>query len=272
VRRGRRWTLLGALALAACGGSSSPGTASKACNPLAADPKPITLGLVVGAGRDSAGVVYVIDRPQGGAEDRLFVSDGTKLVRQPVGGSGSGAQPGGGTFEVVGSGTGDAMLTVEIGTDGGGGVMMGVVHGAFASRTFTIGEQGEALTVLAPGELSAFTVENLPGTIYVEYVATLPDGRTLVVTRPEVDWSYSDFRLFLSTSATSPLLERKVASVLRGSFTDITFDLDGTPAKAHFSDSLSPGPSTLTVGSAAPLDLTVRPPGTAPNGPTFLCF
>jgi len=131
--------------------------------------------------------------------------------------------------------------------------------------------QGDTLTVLGPDALEGYMVENLPGAIYVEYVAALPNGRTMVVTRPEVDWTYADFRVFLSTSATSPLLERKVVNVGRGSFTNILFDLDGTQATAHFSSSLAPGPSTLTVGADS-FELMVMPPGTRPTGVTFLCL
>ena len=255
--------------LAGCGGAASPSTASKACDPLADEPQPITLGKVLGAGRDATGVVYVIDQPPQG-EERLLVSDGMTLKRQPTSGAGSGSQPGGGTFEIVNSGTGDAALAVEIVTDAGGTVTMGVVHGALTTKTFTIGMQGDTLTVLGADALASYTLQNLPGTIDVEYLATLPDGRTMVVTRPDVDWSYSDFRLFLSTSTTSPLLERKVSNVGRGSFTNITFDLDGTQAMAHFSDSAAGG-STLTVG-ADTSELAVMAPDTRPTGVTFLCF
>jgi hypothetical protein len=262
--------LLVAVVLASCGGGSSLGPASKTCDPLADDPQPITLGEVLGAGRDENGVVYVIGRPPQGAT-RLFVSDGMALKRQPTSGSGSGSQPDGGSFEIVTSGMGDAALAVEIVTDALGTVSMGIVHGVLATKTFTIGMQGDTVTVLGPDALEGYTVENLPGRIYVEYVAALPDGRTMVVTRPEVDWSYADFRVFLSTSATSPLLEQKVINISRGSFTSIIFDLDGRQARAHFSSSLAPGPSTLDVGADSS-ELAVMPSGTRPTGVTFLCL
>jgi hypothetical protein len=257
--------------VAGCGGAASPSTASKACDPLADEPQPITLGKVLGAGRDANGVVYVVDQPPQGTE-RLFVSDGMKLERQPASGTGSGAQPGGGTFEIVSSGMGDNAVAVEIVTDAGGTVTMGVVHGALATKTFTIGSQGDTLTVLDADALASYALQNLPGTIYVEYLATLADGRTMVVTRPEADWTYEDFRVFLSPSATSPLLERKVVNVSRGSATTIVFDLDGAQATAHFSSELlAPGPSTLTVGAQS-FDLSVMAPDTRPTGVTFLCL
>lgn len=257
-------------AVAGCNGPSSPGPASKTCDPLADDPQPITLGKVLGVGRDAQGVVYVIDRPPQGL-DRLFVSKGMVLERRPVTGTGSGSEADGGTFEIVGSGSGDAALAVEITTDVTGAVMMGVVHGALTTKTFVIGQQGETLVVLGADALAGYSVQNLPGTIDVEYFATLADGRALVVTRPDVDASYADFRLFLSTSGPSPLLERKVIDVVQGSFTDVVFDLDGARATAHFSSSLAPGPSTLTVGPTSG-ELTVSTPGTRPTGVTFLCL
>lgn len=256
-------------AISACDGSSSQGP-SKSCDPLADDPRPITLGKVLGVGRDGQGVVYVIDQPPQGS-DRLFVSDGMVLKRQPVAGLGAGAVADGGMFEIVSSGSGDTALAVQVVIDSTGVATMGVVHGALTTKTFTIGQQGETLVVLGADALSSYSVENLPGTIDVEYVATLADGRTLVVTRPDVDWSFTDFRVFLSAVDPSSLLERKVIDVVRGSFTNVIFDLDGMPATAHFTSSLSPGPSTLTVG-AGTSELTVLSSGTRPTGVTFLCL
>jgi hypothetical protein len=83
--------------------------------------------------------------------------------------------------------------------------------------------------------------------------------------------SYADFRVFLSTSVTSPLIECKVTNVVRGSFTDIVFDLDGAHATAHFSSGPAPSPSTLTVGSDTS-ELAVMAPETRPTGVMFLCF
>jgi len=257
------------VAIAGCGGSA-PGPASKTCDPLADAPQPIALGKILGVGRDATAVLYAIDQTAQGL-DRLFISDGPVLKRRPVAGFGGGAGPDGGAFEIVSSGSGDTAVAVQIVTDPMGTVMMGVVHGPLATKTFTIGAQGETLTVLTADALADLAVENLPGTIYVEYLATLPDGRTMVVSRPDVDWSYADFRLFLSAGATSPLLERKVINVVRGSFTNVVFDLDGTQATAHFGSSLAPGPSTLTV-SAETVELTVSPPDTRPIGATFLCL
>ncbi len=84
------WSRLIALALlgsfAACKTSSLtpadgalPATET-ACDPLAA--KPVTLGTIVGVGQDAAGTLYV------DAANGVFVSEGGRLLRQHVTGSG----------------------------------------------------------------------------------------------------------------------------------------------------------------------------------------
>src|SRR5262245_50622043 len=61
--------------------TTGTGTAPEVpCDPLA--PKPITLGTIVGVGKDAAGTLYV-DSSNG-----IFVSGGGKLIRQHVTGTG----------------------------------------------------------------------------------------------------------------------------------------------------------------------------------------
>jgi hypothetical protein len=255
-----------AAALAGCGGGGA--AAPKACDPLADQPQPIALGKVVGVGRDAAGVVYAVDEMPAG-ENRLFVSDGTTLRRQPVLGGGSGTSTDG-KFVLVTAGTVDMPLRIEIVTDAQGTLTIGLLRGDLPNntKTWTIGSAGETLEVLPSTSVSAYALENLPGTIDVEYLATLADGRTMVVTRPDVDWSYHDFRVFFGTT---PLRERRVINVSRGSFTNIVFDLDGAQATAFFTSSLAPGASTLTEGTETS-ELTVAPYGTKPGADvTFLC-
>jgi hypothetical protein len=130
------------------------------------------------------------------------------------------------------------------------------------------------LTVLSGSDITAIPVRNLPGDITVEYIATLPDGKWLVVTRPSDDWTYDDFRLFLGP--TDQIAERAVSSVIRfrdGGSTTITFDYDGSSTVASFpvvlSDaSFSPGPATLTIAGAT-ISLTRQP--TLPTA-TYLCL
>jgi hypothetical protein len=65
----------------------------------------------------------------------------------------------------------------------------------------------------------------------VEYVATLADGRFVVVTRLEKDWDYGDFRIFVGP--VNALAECPVGSVERardGGSTTIEFTLAGEDA------------------------------------------
>jgi hypothetical protein len=150
---------------------------------------------------------------------------------------------------------------------------MGVVRGTFTDRDFVIGQQGDVLQVVGADAIASLAIKDLPRTIYVEYFAHLPDARELVVTRPENDWMYSDFRLFLGTS--DRMVERRVKDVSRardGGTTSIVFVLDGDEATAFF-----PSP-TDTAGAAATLTeggqtlaLATEAAGTAPVGFMFLC-
>lgn len=129
--------------------------------------------------------------------------------------------------------------------------------------------------MLGADAIAGMPLHNLPGTILVEYAAELPDQRVMVVTRPEDDWTYDDFRLFLGQ--VDSLLERRVDSVVRykdGGSTTITFELDGAKAVASFPvvstpDGFKPGQATLTAAGKAE-DLTRL--ADAPAGAAYRCF
>jgi hypothetical protein len=137
------------------------------------------------------------------------------------------------------------------------------------TKTFAIGSEGEELTLLGPSDLAGFSFQNLPGTVHVEHFATLSDGRLLLVTSPDVDPSYEAFRLFMGPA--DDLRERDGVKVTRGSYTQISFNLNGRTALAVFGSTLAPAiVSALTVdGQSEPL--TVAPPGSKPEGATFHC-
>jgi hypothetical protein len=177
-----------------------------------------------------AGVIYAVD--QADNSQRVFVSDASgTLVRQRIAGSGSGPD-----FYVFEVSDHDPAFVLQIDTPAGGTLRMGVVNGTLKdSKTFVIGQDGEELTVLPAGAITAMPVRNLPGEVVVEYVAALADGHVMVVTRPRNDWSYTDFRLFLGPMGA--LAERQVSNVSRtkdGGSTPINFDLDGASAVASF--------------------------------------
>ena len=83
----------------------------------------------------------------------------------------------------------------------------------------------------------------------------MADGNFMVVTRPSVDWTFEDFRLFFGpTGAVSEQTVTEVTRYQDGGSTLIAFNLDGRPATASFpvvfaDGGFAPGPATLTVDS-----------------------
>jgi hypothetical protein len=253
-------------------------TGTSACDPFAPTPKPIALGTIIGAGQSANGTIYVADQVSDSSQ-RIFISDASgTLVRQRGGasGTGSGTDP---DFWVFGASGPDATFVLEIDKYASGLVRMGVLQGTLTDRKqLVIGQDGEELTVLAASAVTGRALRNLPGDVYLEYVATTPDGAYVVVTRPLDDWSYSDFRLFLGPLGN--MVEHKVTYAMRahdGGSTIIDFDLDGAPAEASFRVAIAdgglgfvPGPATLTV-SGTTTTLT-RLAATPPAGAAYLCL
>ncbi|HEY5285009.1 MAG TPA: hypothetical protein VIM14_19610 [Polyangia bacterium] len=248
-------------------------TTQPACDPFAPVPKPITLGAVLAVGQSSTGTIYAVDQVD--SAQRVFVSDASgTLVRQGV--SGSSSSNSGPTSYVfdLGDTAQPSVLQIDIAADAS--VRMGVVQGTLKDRkNFVIGQDGEELTVLPNSAIATMPLRNFPGDVYVEYVATLPNGEVMLVTRPLNDWTYADFRLFLGQPAA--VTERPVDSVLRytdGGTTTIRFELDGTQASAYFpvvwvDAGIVPGAATLTVaGVTTPLTRQSTPPTTA----SYLCL
>jgi hypothetical protein len=200
----------------------------------------------------------------------LFISSSTNLQRRPIEGSGElGSGPG--SYLIVNTGSADPTTALQIAIEMGatGPARMGLHRGALTGKTFVIGTEGELLTLLTQADLAGFTLQNLPGTVVPEHLASLPDGRLILVTRPEVDWSYADMRVFVGLPAR--LLERDQVNVSRGSSTFVSFALDGHAAQAVFGSSLAPSVvSALTVDGQT-LPLTVAPPGSRPDGAAFFC-
>jgi hypothetical protein len=245
------------------------------CNPFALAPKPIALATVIAAGKAADGTIYAADELDVSPYQRVFVSDaGGTLVRQHISGSGTSSESGGMVYDFGAAVPADPfVLQIE---KSAGAVRMGVFQGGLKDRkSFTIGVDGEELTVLPSGALAGMAVRNFPGDVYVEYITTLSDGRWLLVTRPAEDWSYNDFRLFLGP--VDRIAEHAVSNAARaldGGSTTITFDYDGTLAVASFrvvaaDASFLPGPATLTIANQT-LSLTRQ--SALPGGATYVCL
>jgi hypothetical protein len=252
-----------ALVIVACG---SDGPAP--CDPLAGAESPITLATLIGAGRHPDGTTYLLDKA--GSDYRVFVGSGLALRRKRVAGSGEFTVAGGTAVTVsVTEAEPPFRLKVEM---TGGTSRMGVLRGMTDMRDFVIGQQGDVLAPLTVAEVQASQLHNLGGAVFVEYAAEIPDGRRLVVTRPQDDWGYEDFRLFLGPP--ERVEERKVNSVQRardGGTTTISFQIEGSAAEAFIPTSLNVNePATLKHAGQTFTMAVTR--GTAPAGLQFFCW
>jgi hypothetical protein len=254
---------LAAAVAAGCGGGSA-----HPCDPLAAAEQPIAPGTLVGAGAHADGTVYLLDKA--GNDYRVFVGSGLDVRRKRVAGSGETSVAGGMAVSVsVLEAEPPFRLKVETIA---GSTRLGVLRGMSNVRDFVIGQDGDLLTPLPVADVQALKLHNLGGGVFVEYAADSPDGRRLLVTRPEDDWGYEDFRLFLGPP--ERVEERKVDSVNRardGGTTTIRFQLDGAAAEAFFpAPQNAAEPATLKHGGQS-FTLTVTR-GSAPTGLMFLCW
>jgi hypothetical protein len=269
--------------------SSQPGVSTGAstsgrCDPLAPHELPVTLGTVLGVGKDTGGTVYLADHVPEKSIDRVFVSTGTELGRKRV--SGSGTSGGGANADYTFSfdeGDGAQGRALLIQRRSGAVTAMGLGPGGKAF----IGAPGatdETLTVLGDRVPSGYTLRNLPGEVTIEYVADIDDGNgsVLVVTRPTDDSDYTDFRVFVGHEAR--MLEGHVENVTRtlSGSTSIRF-LSGTETvdvsftfETEFTDaglSGHPGPGTFVTGGGSPVPLTQRvPTPTSLPGFSFSCL
>lgn len=155
------------------GGRGGSGGQS-ACDPLA--PRPITLGAIVGVGKDATGTLYV------DAANGIFVSTNGELVRQRVIGSGqSGANAFTFTFEPAGA---DASSARALLVDTQGSTATAMALGPPDSKSF-LGQSDAGVTSLVlvdAAAVAALTVINTPNVI--SYVADVANGDVLLATVP----------------------------------------------------------------------------------------
>ena len=242
-------------------------------------PVPIKLGHVTAVGKATDGTLYVVDdNPEDPSDHRLFVSDDLTLVRREVSGSGESNEDGAQRLSLSVVGAKPFTLFVEI---RGTPTRMLVVSGPLQDKNLDISaHEGDELEVVDASVLSGLRARNLPGDVVVEYSAKVESTRRLIVTRPEHDWSYEDFRVFFGES--DRVEEQNVISVVRaldGGSTWIRFKLGAEDAEAFFPTRLqAPGeqaptePDTLEIGSKS-LEIELLPMDEQDlEGLSFMCL
>ena len=223
---------------------------------------------MIGAGRDTNGTIYVLDR--GRPEYRAFVSAGSVLQRKKVLGTGSSDG-----WTVASVADGSAPFTLKVEAPGGAAARMGIFRGdlhAKGAKDFDIGTEGEVLELVTAAAYGAHPVRNLPAATVVEYDASTEDGHRLVLMRPETDWGYEDFRLFYGTP--DQMVERKLTSASRGAATYLTFTMDGASYDVYLPSAHSDGRPAKLTGNGATQLLTYRNADAGPLGAglSYLCL
>lgn len=272
-----RLLLCSSLILVACSSSTTGGTGGtvslSTCDPLA--PPATTLRTVLGAGQHPDGTTYV-------ADPRVFLTQGGKLVRQHVVGSGE-SNNGDVTnyslsFQPAES-DGSDVRSLFLHLQGGAAEAMGVGPDD-PKCSLSEGCPGSTpLTLVDPSTVAGLAIVNLPG--QVEYVGDAANGDVIAMTAPlEYENGTDGFRIFLGPA--SGAREGVITDILypgEGAPT-ITFTLDGgtyelaisTVHPAGGSPWGEPGPATLTRPDGSSVGVTLRlPTPTTLSGITALC-
>ncbi len=257
------------------GGEAAVSGPETTCDPLAG--AAITLGGIVGVGKDDQGTLYV-DSANG-----VFVSGAGKLVRQLVTGTGAGGNNEFlFTFEPPASaGSGARNLLVET----TGSTASAMALSPAASRAF-LGQSDAGVTPLAlvdPSTVSGMPVVNTPNVI--EYVADVSNGDVLVATLPmNGDMTSNDGGLSIFFGPRGDVAECTVTAFEQSLSNDgtATFLVDGTPYVLAFGTVNGPDSGllgtftleSLTPHGGAELGVTLRSPTptTVPTGLSFTCL
>jgi hypothetical protein len=247
------------------------------CDPLA--PPTTVLASVLAVGQDAAGTYYVADQgPAGGPEGRIFVSDGTTLVRQHVAGAGSsGAPPDADYTFSFDAPFADAAATAALVVQMRGGAITEIALGPGNSRSF-FGAAGQTpLTIVDPTVVQSFSIQNLPNV--VEYMADIGNGDEVVITAPMDAASRADFRLFYGTPSAMVEYPITATNFALSGFGDIAFSVGTATYALHLTIlagiDASPlgmlGPGSLdTDDDTFPATFRVPTPKTLP-GFSFTC-
>jgi hypothetical protein len=203
------------------------------CNALEAPLVPIQLGTVLGAGRDAAGVIYVVDQMPPSDTMRVFVGEQGMLNRVPVIGGGYDDTEGAEHYEVTVDAPEPYIVVVERDAEG---TRMGRTFGNTTendmSTTIDSLPANEHLEIISSDELEDYAVENTPTEVAIDHLARTDDGELFLVARPEIAaGSVNTERVFYGDPA-QPLRERELISLQRtgSGTTDLVFELDGQEA------------------------------------------
>jgi hypothetical protein len=251
-----------------------------ACDPLA--PKPITPGTIVGVGQDAAGTLYV------DAASGVFVSEGGRLIRQHITGSGqAGATQFLFTFEPAGD-DGSSARNLLVETSGSTATAMAL--GRAGTKSF-LGQSDAgvtSLTLVAASTIAGMTVVNTPNVI--EYVGDVANGDVILAAVPlnsdstSIDGGVQDSGLSIFYGPPGALAQRTITAFgesLSGNGT-LTFLVGDLPYLLAFGMVQGPdaGPlgtfalEGLTPQGGAQIAVTLRSPTPSadPPGLSFTCF
>jgi hypothetical protein len=272
--RARAGVVAAALLAAAGGCSSKSGgtggsagaapydTNEQACDPLT--PPAITLGAVVGVGKDAAGTLYV------DAESGVFLPDSGQLVRQNVIGTGGEFGNNEFLFSFVAPGA-DVSTAQNLLVETQGTTATKMALGPADSKAF-LDQSPPGITLLTlvdASSVSGMKVVNTPNVI--EYLADVANGDVVLTTIPmnSADWTPATGETIFY-GPPDAVAERKVTDFqasLSNSGT-MTFLVGSTPYVLSFGTVPAPdaGPlgqfelQSLTPKGGAPLDVTLRSP------------
>ena len=228
------WIVLAlAFPLACSDGEHAEPTASP-CDPFATSAEPIELGMVLAAGRDSGGAIYVVDEDPSSGELRAYSGTETTLTRSRVSG----------TAQMSSTDLRRSILSIDTLPRPYTLIVEQSADGTRMARTFMTDRaleidnvsESDVLELLEVDELADVELRNLPGEVQVEYFARLRSDELLLVTSvPDSTDYYGSFRLFYGAPAAG--LEREILAMRRGrdgGSTTLEFELDGTRVTASF--------------------------------------
>jgi hypothetical protein len=255
-------------------------SALRSCDPLTPRKRPVKLGTVWGVGRDDAGTTYLVDSYEVAGQfwNRVFVSDGNMLVRREI-------VP---DFEMALGGLMDTGDWNRLEFDDGRRTLAIVVTRAFSqdhpedfvTTDMSIGPPDATdglipLTLEDPSVISGFTLKNLTEPDRISALGYVDDGSVILVTRPTLEASDNDARVFWGRP--DDVRERRLFTA-DFDFHRVLFDNGaGRVVTAKLTSSVEADgglvtPATLTgPGISATIAWGTEPPEALPKDLSFSC-